>query len=260
MGKATIGASHLSSDTIMEQMRREAQADTTGKRMATLDRLEAACHAITSGDAFHLAKKNHHDTKRFRPSRSRFVPEDVYEYVKLRRKVEGFKNDWVGPTADFIRADPGLLAYVRAVEAERFPARKARRSTASSQLDEIIDEIQSASDRGLVRQALEFGSQAQKLLNKSRQILKKIARIDLDLIDASMSVEQILEQASGKIAPAKEAAIRRLLSRLTDRVELGVMGLEYRAGGVKSFGTGEELVSPEEMQVLASLCEFRLPS
>jgi hypothetical protein len=250
----------LDSATLMLKLRKEAGNDTTGKRLATLDRLETACHAILSGEAFQLARKHHFPTQRFKPSRRRFVAEDVHEYVKLRRVIDGSRGKWDGPTATFLRADKGLKEYIEAFETENFGDRKTAGSSKKKALDKIIDEIPSLTDRLEVRNVIEHGRRAQAQLTKARMVVKKVARIDLDQIDPELSVEEILSQSAGKLGPIQQAIISKLVRRLINPHLLGEMGLIYRGGRVKmGFSPGTELVAPDELALLAQISDIELP-
>ncbi|MFB2608396.1 hypothetical protein ACE04B_41655, partial [Rhizobium phaseoli] len=156
MGKIGYGAAQLQSAEIMQRLRKQATHPT---RVATLDRLETAVAAITSGNAFQLARQHNRDTTRFRPSRKKIIAEDVGEFVRLRQFIEGSKTTWTGPTADFIRHDKDISLYLAAVTCELNHVatgnRKRGKGSLSAEIERIVQSLPSLSDQLLIRRALE---------------------------------------------------------------------------------------------------------
>ncbi len=262
MGTIEYGAAQLTSAEILAALRKKADHPS---RIATLTRLEAAVVAITSGEAFQLARLHHRDTTRFRPSRKKIIAEDIGEYVRLKRFVEGSNTNWTGPTADFIRHDAELKLYLAAVTLELNPqgssGSKSRTGSLSDTVEKIIESLPSLSDQMLLRRALERGKEQAGDADFAKYLLKLVSAIDLDGIDRKkLTVPEILAHGKTSIGLAQKAQLVNLLKRITNRNTLGEIGLIFRNGCVKmSFGSGSDLVTATELAVLASLCDFALP-
>ncbi|KQY03699.1 hypothetical protein ASE23_12950 [Rhizobium sp. Root73] len=252
------GGSDATSASYMKKMRDDAANDTTGKRRVTLDHLEIACQDIISGKAFQMAQKGQFDTKRFRPSRKILVAEDVHAYVEMRARMEGVETQWKGPKAGTIRHDKDMLNYLEALVVERYGSRQKTKNSPSTVVDEIIDKL-SPSDQLEVRKALEYGKQAARELNVARELLRKMTGIDLNSVKKETTIEELLGRIPTSIPEHQEKIIHQLLKRLTNTNFLAEMGLIYRAGRVKmDYGSGTELVTPDEMSTLSKLGKFTL--
>jgi len=262
MGTIDYGSAQVASKEILMSLRAKATHPT---RIATLDRLEAAVVAITSGEAFQLARRNQRDTTRFRPSRRKIIAEDIGEFVLLKQFIEGPNTNWTGPTADFIRHDADMKLYLAAVTLEMNPQSsknsKSKASTLSGEVEQIIEKLPTLSDQLALRRALERGKSQAGDADFAKYILKLVAAIDLDKIDRKrLSVPEILAHGKAGLGPAQKAILVELLRRITHRSVLGEIGLVYRQGrGKMAFGSGSELIKDDELSLLASLCDYRLP-
>ena len=252
------GGSDATSASIMKKMRADAANDTTGKRHATLDHLEIACDEIISGKAFQMAQKGQFDAKRFRPSRRIIVAEDVHAYVEMRARMEGAVTAWRGPKKGTIRHDKDMLNYLEALVVERYGSRQKIKSSPSTAVDQIIDRLP-PTDQLELRKALEVGKQAARQLNVARALLRKMTGIDLHLLNKETTIEELLSRIPTSIPEHQEKIIYQLLKRITNTGFLAEMGLVYRVGRVKmDYGSGTELITPDEMSTLSKLGKFTL--
>ncbi|MDE8763640.1 hypothetical protein HER20_31040 [Rhizobium sp. BUS002] len=108
---------------------------------------------------------------------------------------------------------------------------------------------------------LERGVAQKEDADVAKYVLKHVSAIDLDNMDRKkLSVGEILAMSKTSLGPNQKSVLTGFLQRITDRNILGEMGLILRNGRVKmGFGSGTELISPQELSFIANLCDFELP-
>lgn len=246
----------LTADILMNRLMSEAERIGDARRLGTLSRLVEACDDLLSGEAYKKAKAAGRDPEFFNPNFLRLNSNTVHQYVRLRGAIGGSGTSWTGPVATTIRAEKDLMAYLklRDQEAKR-PGRPRARGRRSPKLDEIVDGLQSITDQAVVRQALADGRLWKRELDILLAALRRLPGIDIDALRKGKAVScPPTADVPGMVAPGDSKTLRKLLTRLTDEKELRVFGLMFRNGRVKmEDGTGDDLVLPEEMSLLARL-------
>lgn len=241
------------SDLIMERLRQKADLMSRPQsRHATLDRLEEACDAIVSGEAAKSAERAGLDALPFKIRPPKLNSESVARYVRVRRRLDG-DHVWTGPTASFIRSDPGLKEYLTAREIEACGGRaKAKRRISKRSIDEILSGIADPNDR---LAAFDDRARLQHEIEGLRIAVKAIedfSGLDIDqLISAKTDGRIHLAEVSTPLPDRDRLTISRLVNRLSNTSELAPFGLMTDGQRVRmSFGPKTVLIKKEELEVL----------
>lgn len=244
-------------DSLMEQLKAEAERRGDPRRLATLSRLVQACNDLQSGAAYRQAKAARETfaeiyDPRFLNLRSKLVS----HYVDYRRRIEGSGSEWTGPHDVTIRRHPEWMTYLSLRRQESGPSRKKRRSEGSKRLDDMIDRIPDVFERDQIRAAVERGRKWKNDLDIFVEACRKLPEIDIDLLREGKHPKRHVDapDASSVMRPDDVRVIRELVMRLQDNGYLEDLELVYRSGRVKmSHGLGRDLIMPEEMQLLERL-------
>jgi len=215
--------------------------------LETMNRLKEICDEILSGAAIAVADEKKKDRTPFRSKR--INEKSIHAYNDLK--------GWIGPHPVTIRKHDGYNSYVEARVQEVPIKKKARSSTNQRELDSIVDKLGSIEDRDVLRRHLEMGREAKAKLDIMLNTVTKLPGIDLDALKGSGK----LEFASAGVDEATRKVITKLLRRMTDNDGfLRNFDLIFRAGRLKmDYGTGQDLIFPEEIEALSRLAWFELP-
>ncbi len=241
-------------EVIFERVVAEAEAALSkGNHRArstleTIRRLKEICDSILSGAAIALADEKKIDRTPFRSKR--INEKSIHAYNKLR--------GWSGPHPVTIRKQADYNNYVEARIAEVPAKKRSRPSTNERQLDQIVDKLQSIEDRDILRRHLELGREAKAKLDIMLHVATKLPGIDLDALKGSGKIEF----TSTGVDEATRKVLVKMLRRLTDNDGfLRNFDLIFRAGRLKmDYGTGQDLIFPEELDALFKMAWFRPPS
>lgn len=246
----------LTSEVIWQRLYHEAQGELQAgnkqadARLETLTRLKVLCDDILSGNAIMLAQKGQHDRV---PFRAKKVNEKaVFAYNRMR--------GWKGPHPVTIRKSDGYRTYVNARENEvDRPKPTKPRTEAGREVDKAVDQIADMEARDTVRRELELGRKAKAELNNMLHLITLIPGLDLDALKENRRKGEALEFISVGIDEPRRKILLKMLVRLTDNDGfLKEFDLIFRSGRIKiGYGTGRDLIFPEEISVLSYLADFR---
>ncbi|KAI9881827.1 MAG: hypothetical protein M1823_006461 [Watsoniomyces obsoletus] len=255
----------LSRDILQRLYDEAAHLPRSHIRIATVRRLEKACDDIASGYARELAEKAGMDDAPFGPpKRAKLDSKAVHHYVKVRARLDaatglpGGETEWTGPHQVTIRDDKdGLLAYLRARQAESFGLAKPRpKATRARDVAEIVAGIESVDDRLLLMDVLEDGYSAMTRYTVLCEALRQVPGIRLDDLLARGRASQ-QAPASEVVAPLgadERRILRKLVGRLTDEPGLVPFGLRFDGRRVRMMPPpGSQLVEKEELELLRML-------
>jgi hypothetical protein len=249
------------SSLVLQRLRAEsAEYDRPEIRLATIDRLVAACDAIETGKATEVIR---HSSGRAYDRRHLLAisPTNIERYAKAR-KNSGDQH-WTGPTRTFISADRSLNAYVRARESERVkPAMPRRPTERYKELEDAIESIRDIEKRQLLRHELEKGRAVQRQLGILKAGLRTIPALDLEslLNPSTRSPNGTTSQISSSLTKNSDLngeereLLRHLLARLLDADEMRRAGLELHGKRLRmAVVPRTTIVRPVEMELLQRL-------
>jgi hypothetical protein len=258
----TIG--QRASVKILERLRSQAQAlDRPDVRLASIERLVAACDAIESGVAADVHQSAHGSDGGLRRN-AKINPSNVEKYVKARCKLGA--REWTGPTRVFIASDPDLRAYVAAREDERLkpPEAKKRPSQRQKEIEDAIARLPSVETRQILRHDLEEGRIARRRLDVLSRGLRSLPSIDVDALlrgdadqtashDALTALPATLPHHS-PLATRDVEVLKALLERFSNREEMARAGLETDGRRIRlAMAPRTTIVRPDEMALLRRL-------
>ncbi|MBO6827134.1 MAG: hypothetical protein JJ879_13085 [Sneathiella sp.] len=242
--------------TSVQQMKRlKIEAQSFGypeRRLATLDRLVAACDALENGKARPIIEK--HTGKPFR--QLKITASNVEKFVRAKGASD---SDWSGPVRSTIAGDEDLISYVRTREEERvIKTGKTPVSTRfPTEVENLLGEIPSIEHRQAIRRKIEEGRIAIQKYKLLKSGLKNIPGIDADALlrnpsNGSKSLPQI-STTENTIDFETRRLISKLHSRLTDENELSRIGMKYASGSLTSSANGTILATKSELEALYKL-------
>lgn len=245
-------ADQPSSEVIFARLLEAAKRSPRGEaRLETLYRLKTACDDIASGCAADVARRAGDDPGLFPKSMPWINPRKVYQYIKLRRRLEGEAN-WPGPHETTLK-NTDLKQYLdaRNIEARglsRLPPKQSRKR----KISEIVSRITPPTDRYSVLAALEEAGVATDRFRIAREMIKQLKGIDLDaMVDAGTPPQ---DDARTELSTGQRQVLVMLIRQLTDQSALSEFGLFYDGSRVKmQGGTGATLVSKSAIDLLRAL-------
>lgn len=236
--------------------------DKPSVRLASIERLVAACDALESGAAAE-AIKSVYGSDGGLGRNPKINPSSIEKYVKAR--FDQGARDWTGPTRVFIASDKDLKAYVNAREDERSkPMRtQVRPSDRQKEIEDSISQISSVEMRQMLRHDLEEGRLAKRRLDLLTRGLRAIPAIDVDALlrgsdkggSSRMRTGTSPEpRSSGVLTGDELRTLQALLTRLNDADEMRRVGLELTGLRLRmAFPPGTTIIRPDEMAVLHRL-------
>ncbi|MDV7143525.1 hypothetical protein R3X27_12625 [Tropicimonas sp. TH_r6] len=209
-------------------------------RVATIDRLVAACDAVENGEA---AKAVHNPSSMLR--RRAINATNVDKYIRAM--------NWRGPTRTTIAKDiDGLQAYVKAREEERSKPKTKGKPLINSQIEARLAEIESLELRQFFRSEIEKRRIADQKLKLLVSGLLKIPGIDVQVLlePGRDDRHKILPTPSNEfVSEMNRSKVLNFLKRLSDEDELRHLGLRKEGEDILSL-TGADIILGDELQAL----------
>ena len=250
---------------ILQRLREDAHArDRPTPRLASIERLVAACDAIERGDGVQIDSRKRAD--------SSINPSNIEKYAKARLKAGA--SEWVGPTRVFISQDVNLRAYVRAREDERLKPLDKR--TRPSQRQKDVEDglaLLPIEIRQIIRHDLEEGRLARRRLDLLSRGLRVMPGVDIDALlrgGAEMPLEAQARDQPALPAPAPSQAqalaltprevdvLKALVGRLGNPEAMKRAGLEFDGHRVRmATAPRTAIVQLDEMAVLQRLAGLK---
>lgn len=124
-------------------------------------------------------------------------------------------------------------------------------------MNETVSAIPDLHHRLLVMMAIEEGREARRKLQLASASIPKLWAIDLDAVVAGNATPQASVGSSDELTD--RLALRRLVSKLTNNVELAEFNLTYDGHRIKMrAGTGAALIARDELALLRTLARLNL--
>lgn len=254
------------SSVILARLR--ADAKSLGRpdvRNRTLDRLEAACDAISDGTARAVVKRGNPSAYgNWRTPHLAIIPPRIEEYVLARRAIdlkEGvYSSEWTGPVASSLRKEgDGMLAYIRAREHERrTPTEKKEASRTQQEWWHLVDSIEDDTLKARLMRELSEGREAKNQVTALKAAVR-LCSVTFD-IEAYLRGGNPANAVALPALPPPEAIfpmdeIVRLVERLTSLQELACFDLECDGKRVKQRRTKATLIEAPELAALRALVQ-----
>ena len=215
------------------------------RQIGTLERLEAACTALISGEAYRLGQTMGTDQPSWMPPLRKLNSGMIEGYVRLRQRSEGVGSAWTGPTAVTIRKNPEFQRYVKLREAELAVGRVKTRSDRAALVERALNSIRDENSRSFLRLRLEEWRMAAEELAILKQAIQNLPAISSTaLFSDDQRQEGIVDRS----------LLRSLCARLDDERFLDFFDLENRNGRIiQQAGAGMDLIYPEELAALRQI-------
>lgn len=242
---------------LMDRLRSAATMAGDRRRLGTLARLVEACDEILSGAAYKKAKSAGEDPELFNPQFPKLNARIIEAYVRLRKRTEKGSSEWTGPVGTTIRADRGLMDYVKLRFAEiGAPNRPKARSNRAHQLDEIVNSVSGITGQAMLRQALAEG----RIWKRQFDILSAALRIGPVVDIGRLQNGRLNGIDVSSLSSREQEILRQFVCRLKDPKTLAEFGLTYHGGRIKmDYAPGSDLVVAEELRLLEKMAGLADP-